>query len=69
MVIPLNARNDFRMILVDKLGNEFKAMLNNSDLVFYNEFYERLRIKEYSYFKRQIFMKKKMVIVSTNLIN
>ena len=52
MVIPLNSRNDFRIIFKDREGNEYEEMLKNSDLVFYNEFYERLRIKEYTYFKK-----------------
>lgn len=34
----------------------------NSDLVFYNEFHEKLKIKEYTFYKKQIFMKRKHLI-------
>jgi hypothetical protein len=47
------------MIYRDHLGREFKQEVSNSDLVLFNEFYERIRIKEYSYQKKLMFMKKK----------
>lgn len=37
--------------------------LTNSDLVYYNDYYEMLRIKEYTFHKKQLFMKKKAIIV------
>jgi hypothetical protein len=52
MIIPINARNEFRMVLFDKLGREYKEHLTNSDLVYFNEFFEKLKIKEYTYSKK-----------------
>ena len=52
LVIPLAQRKDFKMIYHDHKGNEYKKEMSNSDLVFYNEFYERLRIREYTYQKK-----------------
>ena len=52
------------MTYKDQMGREYKQEVSNSDLVLFNEFYERLRIKEYSYQKKLLFMKKKELFVS-----
>ena len=36
--------------------------LTNADMVFYNEFYDRFKIKEYTSYKKELFMKKKYLI-------
>ena len=52
------------MTYKDHMGREYRQEVSNSDLVLFNEFYERLRIKEYSYQKKLLFMKKKELFVS-----
>lgn len=64
MLIPLTARKDFKMIYVDHSGKEYYEELKNSDLIFYNEFYDRLRIKEFTFHKKELFMRKKYQAVS-----
>ncbi len=62
IVIPLAARKDFKMIFQDQFGKEYQQNLTNADLVFYNEFHEKFKQKEYTYYKKKIFMQKKFLI-------
>jgi hypothetical protein len=64
IVVPLHARRDFKMIYQDQYGKQYYQDLSNSDLVFLNEFYEKLRIREYTFQKKLIFMKRKELMVS-----
>ena len=48
ILIPLHARKDFKMIYLDNEGKQIYQDLTNSDVVFLNDFYEMLRIKQYS---------------------
>ena len=64
ILIPLHARKDFKMVYQDDYGKQFYQELTNSDLVFLNEFYDKLKIKEYTYQKKLIFMKRKELFVS-----
>ena len=59
ILIPLHARNDFKMIYMDHFGKEYYQDLNNSDLIFLNEFYDKLKIREYTWQKKQVFMMRK----------
>lgn len=47
------------MIMQDARGKQFYKELTNSDLVYYNDYYEMLRIKEYTFQKKQLFLKRK----------
>lgn len=51
------------MIMQDLRGKQYYQELSNSDLVYYNDYYEMLRIKEYTFQKKQLFMKKKQIMV------
>mmetsp|Transcript_35315 Transcript_35315/g.34327 ORF Transcript_35315/g.34327 Transcript_35315/m.34327 type:complete len:228 (-) Transcript_35315:176-859(-) len=50
------------MIFQDQFGKEYQQNLTNADLVFYNEFHEKFKQKEYTYYKKKVFMQKKFLI-------
>ena len=63
VMIPLHSRKDFKMVCEDPYGKQYYSELKNSDLVFLNDFYDKLKIKEYTSQKRALFMRKKELIV------
>lgn len=52
ILVPVANRKDFKIVYSDRFGREFHSDLMNSDLVFFNEFHERLKAMEYSQYKR-----------------
>ncbi|CDW86501.1 UNKNOWN [Stylonychia lemnae] len=62
--VPQEFRKQFKMIYKDLSGNKYKQDLKNSELVFFNEYYDKFKILEYTYQKKTIFMKKKDQIVT-----
>lgn len=59
--VPVHARNDFKMVFQDTVDRTLEYMrdVSNSDLVYYNEYFDTLKNKEYNYSKKQAFMNNK----------
>lgn len=49
VIIPLQARKDFKTIYVDERGSQYYQDLRNSDLVYLNEYYEKFKVQEYTF--------------------
>lgn len=59
VLVPMNQRKKYKMVYQDKFGKQYIKEMLNSDLVYLNDFYDKLKIKEYNFAKKQMFMKRK----------
>jgi hypothetical protein len=64
--IPANSRNLYKMTQVNKQGKQYLVDMKNSDLLYINEFQDRLKLKEFTYARKLQYMKSNKMAPLTN---
>lgn len=60
-IIPVHSRMEYRIQCIDK-GSTYWKELTNSDLIYFNEYYELFKVQEYTLQQKSKFLKRKELV-------